>query len=224
MKKTILASALATGLSLVAVGAQAAMLNNGDKLNITAGVQQYDAYGNLINVSPGSWFGMDMNGNSNISGTEKTPIYPGTDGGVIIGTTQPPGQIDYWGFFDNPGNDYTTVAPTGGTTSGINFSGWTVIWNGVSGINMGSGAWGAGFSNGIANFVWDGVYGNAYALDYTATVPFNDPSGFGGVKYKLHLEGVVQAVPVPAALWLFGSGLLGLISVVRRKKEGLAVF
>ena len=47
-----------------------------------------------------------------------------------------------------------------------------------------------------------------------------DPSGFTcGVNYFLHLEGVVNAAPVPApaALWLFGSGLLGLIGVARRK-------
>lgn len=29
----------------------------------------------------------------------------------------------------------------------------------------------------------------------------------------------VSAVPVPAAVWLFGSGLLGLIGIARRKKE-----
>ena len=29
---------------------------------------------------------------------------------------------------------------------------------------------------------------------------------------------VVSAVPVPPALWLFGSGLLGLIGIARRKK------
>jgi hypothetical protein len=28
----------------------------------------------------------------------------------------------------------------------------------------------------------------------------------------------VSAIPVPAAAWLFGSGLLGLIGVARRKK------
>lgn len=28
----------------------------------------------------------------------------------------------------------------------------------------------------------------------------------------------LTAIPVPAALWLFGSGLLGLIGVARRKK------
>jgi len=29
----------------------------------------------------------------------------------------------------------------------------------------------------------------------------------------------VSAVPVPAAVWLFGSGLIGLVGVVRRKKS-----
>jgi hypothetical protein len=198
------------------------MLNNGDLLTITAGVQQYDGYGNPTNVTPGSWFGMDFDGGAKITGSEKTPIYPGTDGGIVIGTTQSPGKIDYWGFFGNFGNDYTTVAPTGGTTSGIDFSGWTIAWSGTLPINMGSGAWGVGFSNGIANFAWDGVYGNAYTLDYTATVPLGDPSGFGGVKYKLHLEGCVASpegctVPIPAAAWLFSSGLIGIMGLVRRK-------
>jgi hypothetical protein len=30
-----------------------------------------------------------------------------------------------------------------------------------------------------------------------------------------------SAVPVPAAVWLFGSGLLGLIGVARRKSRKL---
>ncbi len=32
-------------------------------------------------------------------------------------------------------------------------------------------------------------------------------------------NGVVSAVPVPAAVWLFGSGLLGLVGVARRRKQ-----
>jgi hypothetical protein len=31
-------------------------------------------------------------------------------------------------------------------------------------------------------------------------------------------EGQVEVVPVPAAIWLFGSGLLGLVGIARRKK------
>lgn len=32
------------------------------------------------------------------------------------------------------------------------------------------------------------------------------------------IRGQVQVVPIPAAIWLFGSGLLGLIGISRRKK------
>ena len=32
------------------------------------------------------------------------------------------------------------------------------------------------------------------------------------------IRGQVQVVPIPAAVWLFGSGLLGLVGIARRKK------
>ena len=44
---------------------------------------------------------------------------------------------------------------------------------------------------GIASVTWDGNSGSPYVLDYNAHVPVGDPSGFGGVPYSLHLEGVV---------------------------------
>ena len=34
----------------------------------------------------------------------------------------------------------------------------------------------------------------------------------------VELEGTVNPVPVPAALWLFGSGLLGLVGAMRKKR------
>jgi len=34
----------------------------------------------------------------------------------------------------------------------------------------------------------------------------------------LRLELTPSAVPIPAAVWLFGSGLLGLVGVMRRRK------
>ncbi len=71
-------------------------------------------------------------------------------------------------------------------------------------------------SNGIdcAGVTWDpahGADGASHAVPGTAMAngPFTDQHAtFAGV----------SAVPVPAAVWLFGSGLLGLVGVARRKK------
>jgi hypothetical protein len=231
MKKTVLTAALASVLGFAAMGAHAAAVNTGDQLTINPGVVLVDSNGNQTNVTS-SYFGMDTSGNSKISGTEKTAISMGTTG-IIIGTATTQGASHVgaptagdtnaitapWGFFGNTGSDYTLVGITGSTTAGLDMSGWTVTWAGIPAINMTGGAWGTGFTSGIANFSWSGVYGTAYTLDYTATVPVGDPSGFGGVKYSLHLEGIVNeaVVPVPAAAWLFGSGLMGLVGVARRK-------
>lgn len=241
MKKTALTAVMATVLGFAAANSMAATVNYGDILTITAGVQVTDSNGNPTNVTPGSYFGMDTNGDAKIAGTEKVPLAMGTNG-IVIGVTTTggashpgaptggdTGTIDApWNFFGNTGTDFNTIAITGSTTAGLNFSGWTVTWAGIPAINMGGVAWGTGFSNGVANFVWSGVYGTSYTLNYQATVPIGDPSGFGGVKYKLFYTGIVNAcvtncsevppqVPVPAAAWLFGSGLLGLVGVARRK-------
>lgn len=37
--------------------------------------------------------------------------------------------------------------------------------------------------------------------------------------YSIHVTPAVTAVPVPAAVWLFGSGLVGLAGIARRKKK-----
>jgi len=89
------------------------------------------------------------------------------------------------------GNDYT--ANTGGTTGGN---------------PMADGPFG-GMS---ANF--DVASLQATGFDATASIaPFCefDPSG--------NLCAPPPAVPVPAAVWLFGSGLLGLVGVARRRKS-----
>jgi len=48
--------------------------------------------------------------------------------------------------------------------------------------------------------------GNLYINVHTVTNP-------GG-----EIRGQIQVVPIPAAFWLFGSGLLGLVGIARRKK------
>jgi hypothetical protein len=42
--------------------------------------------------------------------------------------------------------------------------------------------------------------------------------GFNSISGFIDSSGTANAVPVPAAVWLFGSGLLGLVGVARRKQ------
>ena len=216
IKKTIIQSAFVLVAGTTAISSHAAVLNNGDILSINAGITAVDSNGYTTNVTA-SWFGIDTNVNGVLDGSEKWALSQGTTG-IKIGATQTAGAIDAPGiFFGNSSVHHTASAITGDTVNGLDFSGWRWIFAGND-INMGSGAWGAGFTNGKANFVWDGVYGHAYTLDYAATIPARDPCGCAG-QYRLHLEGNVNAVPVPAAFWLFGSGMVGLFGLIRRRKN-----
>lgn len=217
MNKTLIQTAFALAFGTVAIGAHATTLVNGNVLTVTSGIQLYDGQGNPAGVSSGSWAAVDSDGNSNLSPSELWAVPQGTTG-IVIGVATSPGDIDApYNFFGSPAVDFTSIGITGSTTSGLDMSGWKWTWNGNT-INMGSGAWGAGYSNGIGNFVWDGVYGHAYTLDYRATVPAGDPSGTGGYQFAWHFEGVV-AVPEAStyAMMLAGLGLVG--AAVRRRKQ-----
>lgn len=216
MNKNHLIMEVAVMLGMSGISAQAAVLNAGD----------------VLTVGSGSWFAVDLDYSTTITASETAAIAPGTDGGVRIGSTQAIGAIDApWTWFSAPGNHYTSVAPTGGTTSGIDFSGWSIYWNGAPVPNyFDYGAWmptncatlgctGVSFVADTAAFTWGGVYGDTYSLWYSWSF-LSDAGAFEPTLYLLHLEGTVQAapeVPVPAAAWLFGSGLLGLMGVIKRK-------
>ena len=216
---------------LFSVSSYAASLNTGDRLTITSGVTGYNSTGSTIGVISGSWFGCDCNNNSIITQNETLALQQGTEGfiiGVVQGTGTPthtgmPYATDWnritapYAFFGNTAQEYTTTPITGSTETGLDFSGLNWPWNGIENIDFGTGAWGAGYTNGIANFTWDGIYGHSYTIDYHLAIAPGDPSGLGGVKFAYHFEGTVEAVPVPAAVWLFGSGLVGLVGVAKRK-------
>jgi len=172
----------------------------------------------------GSYFGMDTNTDGVFQEFEKTVISSGYDGGIVIGRTQLPGYsipespagagIDNpWGYFGGTGW-HETISPISvvndyGATKELDFSGWAVNFDGVR-YDLGA--------DGLATITCETFTcadGETFTLEYSALVP-NDT--FIWTPYILHLEGTISAVPVPAAVWLFGSGLIGLAGFARRKK------
>ncbi|MHB8741628.1 MAG: VPLPA-CTERM sorting domain-containing protein [Sulfuricaulis sp.] len=78
------------------------------------------------------------------------------------------------------------------------------------------------FSNVQSNLYWSGtVYApnTNNAWDFYFDKGYQDATvkGLNAYAWAVH-PGDVAAVPIPAAAWLFGSGLLGLIGVARRQK------
>jgi hypothetical protein len=181
---------------------------------------------------PNSHSGDPFGASNNYTGTALVQVGMGTDGNPIYETqtiTEMPGVDEPWLFFSNTGMHYltapVTVVQDNGTQKYLDFSGWVWSWGGYN-VPMGNGAWSAGTGfynsgNGVARILCSTSscsQTSSFTLDYFATIPNGDPSALGGVKYALHLEGQVSAVPIPAAAWLFGSGLLGLAAAARRRK------
>ncbi|MGB7934964.1 MAG: hypothetical protein WCH04_22645, partial [Gammaproteobacteria bacterium] len=141
-----------------------------------------------------SFFGMEVSPGNTI------PTSIGSLDGIILGTTQPatgshggppdgsetPGIDNPWDFFGNTGMSQTTAPVTIASDDGagnvtLDFSGWSVTWNGIADIPMGSGAWAAN-PEGTAVMTCANTCenGDTFHIDYSATVPANDPSNFGG--------------------------------------------
>ena len=79
------------------------------------------------------------------------------------------------------------------------------------------------FSNVQSSGYWSateyagGIY-DAWSFDTSDGFQYTTGNGYDLYGWAVQ-SGDVSAVPVPAAVWLFGSGLLGLIGVARRKKS-----
>jgi hypothetical protein len=220
----------------------AATLNFGDKLTITSGSAILDANDEFVIGFTGSYFGVDTLGEGGISQYDKNPLTQGTTG-LVIGMTSTPGASHDGAplpgdtnavtapsaFLANTGSWYFDIAPTGSTEGGINMSGWDFQSAGVIHWNLGGLAWqptncadlgcsGYTFLDGVGRFQWDGIYGHAYTLDTTSSVPLGDPSGCGGCQFYTHLEGTVMAVPEPAPVWMFSAALLAMFGIARKRK------
>ncbi|MBZ0073032.1 MAG: VPLPA-CTERM sorting domain-containing protein [Gammaproteobacteria bacterium] len=222
MKKIALSAAIATAMAASTAGAAT--------LSVDAGSFFTMGGGTAVNA-PG-FDGQFISGNDGlVLGT--TQSASGSHSGVPNGS-EVEGIDNAWAFFGNTGlhlsTSNTNVLSASGNTATADFSGWSVSWNGIAVIPMGSGAWN-GNAEGVANITCgvDCTAGDTYTLTYSATVPAGDPSNFGNTRYLLNLVGTISGgditapavIPVPAAVWLLGSGLIGLVGVARRKKAAV---
>ena len=90
----------------------------------------------------------------------------------------------------------------------------TTLWQGFS-----NGQLIASTTTNAADTLWNFLgFVNLDKVAVTMTGYWNDPS-FDNLTY----QSSVSAVPVPAAVWLFGSGIAGLIGASKRKKTVAAV-
>ena len=94
---------------------------------------------------------------------------------------------------------------------------------GVSKTDILAGGTGAGLTAdwtnfGLQNLVTGPDVSGGVTVEFTA-ICGADPGCFSNLAIdNVIVTADVPAVPVPAAVWLFGSGLLGLVGVARRKK------
>ena len=219
MKKTILSATLVIILTAgVSANTHASLASNAT-LNIgpQTGFCADDAgtYPDACVVAAypdGNYFAVDNDGSGAFEGYEHVGITAGTDGGIVLGAVQGVGDIDAaWDYFSGTGfhtqsGTLSIASDDGAGNVRLDMTGWTIIWNDED-INLIQGL------PAMITCSADCSDGDTYILEYFASVPTTGPS----VPYKLHLSGTISAVPVPAAVWLFGSGLLGLIGLARRK-------
>jgi len=83
------ALALGAVASLAALPVRAFVVNPGDVLTLATGTGSYDANGELVSVTGGSWFALDANSDFVLAAHEKTLLSQGTTGLVIGAATLP---------------------------------------------------------------------------------------------------------------------------------------
>ncbi len=146
-------------------------------------------------VTQGQTFSLDVVGNG----------FPATEGGGVdisfdasivhvLGVTLDP----VWTF--TLANSVGTIDNVAGTVSNISVGA-------LPGVPTGS------FTVATVEFQAMGLGSTMLSM----TEPSNNPWGSGGSAIGVSFDpGTVSVVPIPAALWMFGSGLIGLAGIGRR--------
>ncbi|MFK5893468.1 MAG: hypothetical protein QM504_09640 [Pseudomonadota bacterium] len=124
-------------------------------------------------------------------------------------------SFDYLGTCGNPEPGCGGFAGVGSTANG-----GATFW--VSGSSTAGGAPNDLLDTGAWEHV--DVAFNGFSTTYIILQDFNNFLGSAGIPEDAYFDNIVltdasgpSPVPVPSAIWLFGSGFLGLINIARRK-------
>ncbi|VAW51540.1 hypothetical protein MNBD_GAMMA06-308 [hydrothermal vent metagenome] len=209
MRKT---TKLAVGVALALAASGAANATVYDITAVLSGNDGGFSYSSLNDASGSNSQGLGPDGElASILDAGSLGTYDDVTGAfdAVLALDNVAGPITLAGtlFFDNAGllSANSTLGITfSGTQSGslsdtvLGFVAGDICCSGTNDPNSFDGnfltLWGANFS--------DASFGGSYT----------------GATLGMDLRIELTSVPVPAAVWLFGSGLLGLVGVVRRKK------
>lgn len=171
-----------------------------------------------------------------LTSVANTDVTPGAANYTTFGgndSVAPNGDTGLFSNADFLSSPFGFLAPTVGSAAG-NAYGVGVISGDITGNGIFSiffptleAQWGSeggipltlGNANGGVTFNCDSTNGTFECFSETTLHLLDDVVGFNGQFFQFNLTGTISAVPVPAAAWLFGSGLVGLAGVAGRKKR-----
>lgn len=200
-KKNLIAIIIATGY--FHASAEAAYLTETDDFNGDIANAQYIG-GAFFDNS----YDVDINNNHDIN--ISTNFYHASVQGTGDGT------VDFYSFTASAGWIYFDIdyGVEGGLDTLISLydaSGNYLAYSNDYSIDTGS-------SGTLDSFLGTTIDDGLYVIAVGQCCGINPPNTLSkSSSYTLHIS-QVSPVPVPAAVWLFGSGLIGLVGVARRKK------
>jgi hypothetical protein len=219
MKRLLIVFVLSNGF-FSGVTHAVTVLNGSMNVSTAVNVQTFNA------IQPDDWQDLFLGSSTDIfdatTNFNQFTWLPSTDGGTFVHALGPISSIPGEGIKQD------ISGLTIGATYQVNFE-QSISWSTNAGQGAG-GHWDVVFGNetqqsafmanpgsGIA-FGWQNQGLIFTATAATQTLSFQNVPAVFGDRLSLGLDGVsISAIPIPAAVWLFGSGLIGLIGLTRHK-------